>query len=190
MEYEKVEKYVGVYKKEINGVVCYYARFKFRNKLYPFINLSDKYGIRKPREAFEKIQVLKNELRQGINSFNSKLEINEPTIKNLWGNLIERKKLESSPNTIKEYIKFYNKWLKEPLENKRVSEILENDLLSILNKVDPKTGKGLKFGCGVYKSNLKKILSPFFVSALENDYIKKNILNNSSFKFKRTTIKK
>ena len=65
MEYEKVEKYVGVYKKEINGVVCYYARFKFRNKLYPFINLSDKYGIRKPREAFEKIQVLKNELRQG-----------------------------------------------------------------------------------------------------------------------------
>ena len=132
MEYEKVEKYVGVYKKEINGVVCYYARFKFRNKLYPFINLSDKYGVRKPREAFEKIQVLKNELRQGINSFNSKLEINEPTIKNLWGNLIERKKLESSPNTIKEYIKFYNKWLKEPLENKRVSEISENDLLSIL----------------------------------------------------------
>ena len=99
MEYEKVKNYVGVYKKEINGVVCYYARFKFRNKLYPFINLSDKYGIRKPREAFEKIQVLKNELRQGINSFNSKLEINEPTIKNLWGNLIERKKLESSPKS-------------------------------------------------------------------------------------------
>ena len=189
MEYEKVEKYVGVYKKEINGVVCYYARFKFRNKLYPFINLSDKYGVRKPREAFEKIQVLKNELRQGINSFNSKLEINEPTIKNLWTNFIEKKQLESSPNTIKEYIKFYNKWLKEPLENKKVSEISENDLLSILNKVDPKTSKGLKFGCGVYRSNLKKILSPFFVSALENDYIKKNILNNSTFKFKRATIK-
>ena len=90
MEYEKVKNYVGVYKKEINGVVCYYARFKFRNKLYPFINLSDKYGVRKPREAFEKIQVLKNELRQGINSFNSKLEINEPTIKNLWTNFIEK----------------------------------------------------------------------------------------------------
>ena len=128
MEYEKVKNYVGVYKKEINGVVCYYARFKFRNKLYPFINLSDKYGVRKPREAFEKIQVLKNELRQGINSFNSKLEINEPTIKNLWTNFIEKKQLESSPNTIKEYIKFYNKWLKEPLENKKVSEIVyENE---------------------------------------------------------------
>ncbi len=29
MEYEKVKNYVGVYKKEINGVVCYYAIFKF-----------------------------------------------------------------------------------------------------------------------------------------------------------------
>ncbi len=68
--------------------------------------------VRKPREAFEKIQVLKNELRQGINSFNSKLEINEPTIKNLWTNFIEKKQLNIRPNTIKEYIKFYNKWLK------------------------------------------------------------------------------
>ncbi len=189
MEYEKVKNYTGVYKKEINGVVCYYARFKFRNKLYPFINLSDKYGIRKPKEAFEKIQVIKSELRQGIISFNSKLEISEPTIRTLWINFIEKKKLESSPNTIKEYIKFYNKWLKEPLENKKVSEISTNDLESILNKTDPKTNKGLKFGCGVYKSNLKKILSPFFISALENDYIKKNILNNSTFKFTRTKIK-
>src|SRR5574344_743895 len=136
MEYEKVKNYVGVYKKEINGVVCYYARFKFRNKLYPFINLSDKYGVRKPKEAFEKIQVLKSELRQGINSFNSKLEINEPTISTLWTNFIEKKKLESSQNTIKDYIKFYNKWLKEPLENKKVSEISVNDLESILNKTD------------------------------------------------------
>lgn len=53
-----------------------------------------------------------------------------------------------------------------------------------MNKVDPKTSKGLKFGCGVYRSNLKNL----FILYHENDYIK-NILNNSTFKFKRATIK-
>ncbi|MGJ0357333.1 tyrosine-type recombinase/integrase [Aliarcobacter butzleri] len=185
MEYKKVERYPGIYTKEKNGITCYYARFRFRNKLYPFINLTYIYRVRKPSEAFLKLQAIKDELRNGINSFSKKHDTTEPTIAKLWTKFIEKKKSESAISTIKEYTKFYNKWLKKPLENKKVSEITEYDLESILNKTDPKTNKGLKFGSGGYKGNLKKILSPFFKDALKKRYIKENILEDSSFKFKR-----
>lgn len=189
MSYEKIDKYPGVYKKEINGINCYFARFKFRNKLYPFINLTNKYGIRKPKEAFEKIQILKNELRQGLNPFIKEEQSSEPKLSELWIDFFEKKQLEVSLNTKIQYKGFYNKWIKRTLENKRISEITENDLFNILNKTDPKTNKGLKYGSEMYRSNLKKILYPFFQKALEKEYIKKNILDNSDFKFKRTSSK-
>ena len=189
MDYEKVDKYIGVYKKDVNGITCYFTRFKFKNKQYPYINLTNKYGVRKPKEAFEKIQVLKSELRQGLNPFAKEEISNEKKIGELWIELIEKKESECSFNTIKEYKQFYNKWLKIPLENKKVSEITDEHLKAILNKTDPETNKGLKYGGDIYRSNLKKILYPFFLKALEKDYIKKNILDNSDFKFKRVSKK-
>lgn len=177
MEYEKVENYSGVYKKNVNGVVCYFSRFKFKNKLYPFINLTFKYGVRKPKEAFEKIQVLKSELRSGINPF-SKEKNEEKTLGELWDLHLKKKKHELSENTIKSYSKFYKKWLEPSLKNKRVSEILESDLNSIFDK-------GLMECGSSNKNNLKKILLPFFRSALKKGYIKQNILEDDLFKFKK-----
>ena len=110
MDYEKVDKYIGVYKKDVNGITCYFTRFKFKNKQYPYINLTNKYGVRKPKEAFEKIQVLKSELRQGLNPFAKEEISNEKKIGELWIELIEKKESECSFNTIKEYKQFYNKW--------------------------------------------------------------------------------
>lgn len=185
MDYEKVNKYIGVYKKEINGIMCYFARFKFKNKLYPYINLTNKYGIRKPKEAFEKIQILKNELRNGKNPFEKEKISTEPSLNYLWNDFLENKTKDLSISTINGYVRFYDKWLKKPLGNKKISEITENDLISILNKTDPKTNKGLKNGSEIYRSNLKKILYPFFIKAKEKDYIQKNILDNSDFRFKR-----
>lgn len=177
MEYEKVENYSGVYKKNVNGVVCYFARFKFKNKLYPFLNLTFKYGVRKPKEAFEKIQVLKSELRSGINPF-LKEKNEEKTLGELWDLHLKKKKHELSENTIKSYSKFYKKWLEPSLKNKRVSEILESDLNSIFDK-------GLMECGSSNKNNLKKILSPFFRSAFKKGYIKQNILEDDLFKFKK-----
>jgi len=34
MEYEKVEGYSSLYKQKVGGVLCYFARIKFKNKLY------------------------------------------------------------------------------------------------------------------------------------------------------------
>lgn len=177
MEYEKVENYSGVYKKNVNGVVCYFARFKFKNKLYPFLNLTFKYGVRKPKEAFEKIQVLKSELRSGINPF-SKEKNEEKKIGELWDFYIENKKNELAENTIKSYSKFYKKWLEPSLKNKKLSEVSENDLILIFEK-------GLKNNGSSNKKNLKKILMPIFKVGLEKEYIKKNILENDFFKFKK-----
>lgn len=177
MEYEKVENYSSVYKKNVNGVVCYFARFKFKNKLYPFINLTFKYGVRKPKEAFEKIQVLKSELRSGINPF-SKEKNEEKKIGELWDFYIENKKNELAENTIKSYSKFYKKWLEPSLKNKKLSEVSENDLILIFEK-------GLKNNGSSNKKNLKKILMPIFKVGLEKEYIKKNILENDFFKFKK-----
>lgn len=177
MEYEKVENYSSVYKKNVNGVVCYFARFKFKNKLYPFINLTFKYGVRKPKEAFEKIQVLKSELRSGINPF-SKEKNEEKKIGELWDFYIENKKNELAENTLKSYLKFYKKWLEPSLKNKKLSEVSENDLILIFEK-------GLKNNGSSSKKNFKKILMPIFKIGLEKEYIKKNILENDFFKFKK-----
>lgn len=189
MDYEKVDKYIGVYKKDVNGITCYFTRFKFRNKQYPYINLTNKYGVRKPKEAFEKIQVLKSEIRQGLDPFAKKEISNEKKIGELWMEFLEKNESKLSLNTMKQYKQFYNKWLKISLENKKVSEITDEHLKAILNKTDPETNKGLKYGSDIYRSILKKILYPFFLKALEKDYIKKNILDNSDFKFKQESKK-
>ena len=91
MEYEKVEGYSSLYKQKVGGVLCYFARIKFKNKLYPFLNLTFKYNVRKPKEGFEIIQVLKNELRSGKNPF-SKEKNEEKTLGELWDLHLKKKK--------------------------------------------------------------------------------------------------
>lgn len=177
MEYEKVEGYSSLYKQKVGGVLCYFARIKFKNKLYPFLNLTFKYNVRKPKEGFEIIQVLKNELRSGKNPF-SKEKNEEKKIGELWDFYIENKKNELAENTIKSYSKFYKKWLEPTLKNKKLSEVSESDLILIFEK-------GLKNNGSSNKKNFKKILMPIFKIGIEKEYIKKNILENDFFKFKK-----
>ncbi|WP_457744994.1 hypothetical protein [Sulfurimonas sp.] len=159
--------YSGITTKELkNGETAIMVRFKYLGKTYPLKNFTKLFGCNTEKQAHDKLnQEIKKMLSEGKDPFNSQT-------KNLDYYFEERyktqiiKKLWREDTTAKNYLKFYNKYMRKPLGWKKLSKITYTDLDDILKSISH-TG-------ATQHNQLKKILNPIFKEAMRRGEVDTN----------------
>jgi len=193
----KSEKYRGVYyvKKGSNSKDwIYYCKFRWRNKLYNYRNLTEEFSVTSEKQASEKISILKNEAkkalelglpnpleRQKLRQIEKSKEIKKAakrTINEHWEVFDADYKRKKSKHTYDLYSNFYNLYIKDEL-----GEMYPSDVKSIhIDKVLFETS--LKDTSDPYKSLLKRLLRPIFDKAIGDGEMTNSPIESYKFDLK------
>ncbi|MDF1877780.1 tyrosine-type recombinase/integrase, partial [Sulfurimonas sp. SAG-AH-194-L11] len=168
MAKKKEEKtYSGITTKKLkNGETAIMVRFKYLGKTYPLKNFTKLFNCRTEYQAFITLnEEVKKQLTDGKDPFNSQT-------KNLDYYFDERYKIQiikkewREDTTAKNYLKFYNKYMRKSLGWKKLSKITYTDLDDILKSISH-TG-------ATQHNQLKKILNPIFKEAMRRGEVDTN----------------
>lgn len=199
----KSEKYSGVYyiKKGSNAKDwIYYCKFRWRNKLYNYRNLTEEFSVSSEKEAASKIEVLKAEAKKALElglpnplerkkikdakKFEEKKQHDKRTINQHWE--IEAIKIKNNirPATFELYEKFYDNYIKPNIGDKLPEEIKSVDFDYIL------CNTRLVDSNDAYKSLLKRLLKPIFNKAIGDGEIIANPVEVLKFQLEITPKRK
>lgn len=154
----------------------YYCKFRWRNKLYNYRNLTEEFSVTSEKEAASKMEALKSEAkkalelglpnpleRQKLRQIEKSKEIKKEakrTINQHWEVFDAFYKSKKSKHTYSLYSNFYNLYIKDEL-----GEMYPSDVKSIhLDEIF--IGTSLKDTSDPYKSLLKRLLRPIFNKAI------------------------
>lgn len=160
-------KYPGILSKKLkSGETCIMVRFKYLGKDYGVRNFTKLYNCKTQKSAFEKLQEVKQRIRENKDPFIIKGE----TLNDIFYDRINFK-LESGEwriNTYKAYYHYYKSLIEKEIGYLKLQKIKYEHLDNILK------GKVLSQSKGSYKRRLKLTLSPIFEDALKKGHIHSN----------------
>lgn len=160
--------YKGISTKTLNdGTKAIYVRFKYLGKIYPVKNFTKLFNCTTERQAYEKLQEIKSNIRNGYNPFNPQGR----TLDDYWQRRFEKmvKSGEWRTNTQKIYKVYYDKFIKNEIGHLKLDQIKIDQLEYIHEKTSGKSA--------IYQNRLKLILNPIFDKALLRGEIRVNPLN-------------
>lgn len=160
--------YKGITLKSLkDGSKHYYVRFKHNGKTYPLKNFTKLYGCRTEKQTFEKLQEVKLLISRGKDPF----ILTGHSLNNIFDERLEQKVANSdwTHSTPKNYLYFYNAYIRKPIGHKKIEKITYEDLLKIQ--------KGMTHVANSTKNTLKMILRPIFVEEMKKGNIYENVVD-------------
>jgi hypothetical protein len=160
--------YKGISKKTMaDGSICIMARIKHDGTNYPIKNMTNLYGIRTEKKAFEKMGEIKALLSKGIDPFIS----SDGTLNDLFYKKVEtnRKNGTWKESTIKSRLYFYDKHIKYNLGKKKIEKIKYEEVMKIIDKFHVNQSD--------MKNQIIDTLRPIFKEGMKNGIILKNIMD-------------
>jgi integrase len=159
----------GIYTKTLNdGTKAIYVRFKYLGKTYPVKNFTKIFNCRTEKQAYNKLQEIKVDIRNGNNPFNPQGK----TLNDYWQRRFDKmvKSGEWRDNTQKIYKVYYDKFIKKDIGHLKLDKIKIDHLENIHEKTSGKSA--------IYQNRLKLILNPIFQKALVRGEIRVNPLDS------------
>lgn len=164
-------KYAGITSKKMkDGSTSIMVRFKYQNRIYPLKNFTKLFNCKTQKSAFEKLQEVKQRIRENKDPFIIKGE----TLTDIFNDRIEH--MYSSGdwriNTYNSYKYYYNSIIKQEIGHLKLHKITYEHLDKILK------GDKLKDAKKSYKTRLKLTLNPVFREAMKKGHIHTNPCDN------------
>ncbi len=165
-----MSKYPGITTKVMkDGSKNIMVRFKHLGKTYPIKNFTKLYGSSTQLQAFNKLHEVKLEISKGRDPFIS-------TIRNLnfiFDDRVETKirNGEWKESTPKNYLYFYNRYIRNTIGHKKLEKIKYEDLLGIYKNE-------LAHVANSTKNTFKLILRPIFVEEMKKGNIHRNVIDD------------
>lgn len=163
----KKTKYIGINELEMaDGSKNYVAIFSHNGTRYGERNLTKLFGANSAKQAFERLQEIKIELSKGIDVFGIKSEKMDDLV---------YKYLEKTSENYKKVSTFaYNKHIKPVIGHLFINKVTKKDINEIKMNME-----NLKLSKATIKK-VKTILTPVFKEALNDEVIRKNVLEQVS----------
>lgn len=164
-------KYSGITSKKMSdGSTAIMVRFKYLGKTYPIKNFTKLFNAKTQKSAFEKLQEVKQRIRENKDPFIIKNE----TLTDIFNERIENMLAsdEWRINTYNSYKYFYNSIIKDEIGHLKLDRITLEHLDKILK------GEKLRNAKKSYKTRLKLTLNPVFREAMHKGHIYINPCDN------------
>jgi integrase len=164
-----MKKYPGIETKIMkNGNKAIMVRFKHHGVIYPVKNFTKLFGCKKERQAFEKLNEIKNLLTKNIDPF-AKSSINLNDLFDNHKKINIKNKIWISDDTIKSKTYYYNKYIRDTIGKKKIEKITYEDIMNILNKFEHTQTSG--------KNRIITLLRPLFKEEQKKGYIINNVMD-------------
>lgn len=132
-DFEKT-KYPGIYSlKTVNGLTEYYANFMLLGKSYQKRNLTKMFGDTTAKQAKDRLEEIKSEIRKGNEPFSNS---GSNKVKDIVLKSIEDKKTKEGSKYKKNLTSFYNLYIDKHIGKLKMENVKESDVQKILNSIE------------------------------------------------------
>lgn len=132
-DFEKT-KYQNIYSlKTANGQTEFYANFMLLGKSYQKKNLTKMYGDTTPKQAKDRLEEIKSEIRKGNEPFSNS---GSNKVKDIVLKSIEDKKTKEGSKYKKNLTSFYNLYIHKPIGHLNMENVKESDVQKILDSLE------------------------------------------------------
>jgi len=127
-------KYPNIYSlKTVNGQTEFYANFMLLGKSYQKRNLTKMYGDTTARQAKDRLEEIKTEIRKGNEPFS---QPGSNKVRDIVLKSIKEKKTKEGSKYKKNLTSFYNLYIDRPIGHLKMENVKESDVQKILDSIE------------------------------------------------------